>query len=476
MRADVTGAAFGVAPRWMTLLGATEQGARDYVPEVEGALPAELRGSLYRNGPGRFERGGYRIKHLLDGDGLVQRLSFGDAGVRYQNAFVRTEKFITEEATGKRSQATWTTRKSDAWWDNLGGGIERSQAGITIYPIHRRLLARDEYGPSYTINPETLATGEQLPPGDMTVTYKAHSRIDPETGDWIVAGAKYRRTMQLHAEIYDRDFKLKRHIEVESPRSVYFHDFLATKRFIIFVLHPCSLSPFGFLLGLKSFTDSLVWRGEQGNLIALVPRDGGAPRFFEAQSAYVWHGLNAFEDGENVTIDFVGFNEPDHFIGRDAFFSNIMQGRMGRAQAAGKIRRYRINLAANALAEEIVDAGNHEFPMIHWRDAMVRQRIGYFSFGGLGVFNSGLKRFDYETGEARVFDFGAETHVGEPVFAPKPSGAPGDGWLITQCLDGRSERSFFAVFDAAAPDAGPLAKIWLHHAVPISFHGAWLGA
>lgn len=459
----------------MTLLGATEEGGRDYVPEIEGAVPAGLRGSLYRNGPGRFERGGYRIRHLLDGDGLVQRLSFTDAGVRYQNAFVRTEKFVAEELAGKRLQATWTTRKSDAFWENFGGGISNSQAGITIYPINRRLLARDEYGASYAIDPETLATGELLPPRDMNAAYKAHSRIDPESGEWIVAGAKFGRTMQLCAEIYDRDFKLKRQISVESPRVAYFHDFLATKRFIIFVLHPCFFSPFGFLLGLESFTDSLTWRPEAGNIIALVPRDGSEPRYFDARSAYMWHGLNAYEDGENVVVDFVGFDEPDHFIGRDALFCNVMQGRMGRAQAHGKICRYRIDLAASKLNEDIVDDANHEFPMIHWRDAMTRQRIGYFTVGGLGVFNSGVKRLDYETGQARAFDFGADTHVGEPVFAPKPNGASGEGWLLTQCLDGRTERTFFAVFDAAAPDDGPLAKIWLSHPVPISFHGSWLG-
>lgn len=460
----------------MTLLGATQEGGRDYVPEIEGALPAGLRGSLYRNGPGRFDRGGYRIKHLLDGDGLIQRLSITDAGVRYQNAFVQTEKFIAEEASGKRQQATWTTRKSDAWYQNLGGAIEGSQAGITIYPINGKLLARDEFGPSYVIDPETLATGAHAPPLDMSTTYKAHSRIDPETGEWIVAGAQYGRTMHLNAAIYDRQFNETRKMSVEAPRSVYFHDFVATKRFIIFILHPCLVSPFPFLLGLKSFTDSLTWRAEAGNIVALVPRDGSAaPHYFEAPSTYVWHFLNAFEDGENVTVDFVGFDEPDHFIGRDAFFNTIMQGRMGRAQAHGKIRRYSIDLQGNRLNEEIIDHGNHEFPMIHWRGAMARQRIGYFTCGGLGVFNSGVKRFDYETGQSREFDFGADTHVGEPVFAEKPGGAAGEGWLISECVDGRSERTFFAVFDATAPDDGPLAKTWLNHVAPISFHGAWRG-
>jgi all-trans-8'-apo-beta-carotenal 15,15'-oxygenase len=66
--------------------------------------------------------------------------------------------------------------------------------------------------------------------------------------------------------------------------------------------------------------------------------------------------------------------------------------------------------------------------------------------------------------------------VGEPVFAAKPGGGIDQGWLITQCLDGASDTTFFALFDAEHLAAGPLARIWLDHHVPISFHGAWQAA
>ena len=35
---------------------------------VRGQLPGGLRGVLYRNGPGRMERGGHAYVHLFDGD------------------------------------------------------------------------------------------------------------------------------------------------------------------------------------------------------------------------------------------------------------------------------------------------------------------------------------------------------------------------------------------------------------------------
>jgi len=69
-----------------------------------------------------------------------------------------------------------------------------------------------------------------------------------------------------------------------------------------------------------------------------------------------------------------------------------------------------------------------------------------------------------------------QSEAGEPVFATRPGAEHNDGWLIAQCLDDRSECAFLALFDAAYVDAGPIARISLPHALPISFHGWWRAA
>jgi hypothetical protein len=70
--------------------------------EIEGSLPAELLGgALYRAGPGRFDRGGERYEHVLDGDGYVLKFSFPSAagsGVQVRGRFVETAWFQEEEA------------------------------------------------------------------------------------------------------------------------------------------------------------------------------------------------------------------------------------------------------------------------------------------------------------------------------------------------------------------------------------------
>jgi all-trans-8'-apo-beta-carotenal 15,15'-oxygenase len=42
-----------------------------YNPKVNGKIPTELQGTIYRNGPGLFDRNGSRKLSLLDGDGMV---------------------------------------------------------------------------------------------------------------------------------------------------------------------------------------------------------------------------------------------------------------------------------------------------------------------------------------------------------------------------------------------------------------------
>lgn len=467
-------------PHWMHLLAVSEKGGRNYSPEVEGRVPEAIQGTLYRNGPGLFERGGVRKQGVLDGDGLVQALTFDSAGVRYRNAFVETPKFKAEKAASKYQHATWTTRRPGGPLRNLGGGDLISQAGVTVYPVNGKLIARDETGDSFVLDPTDLSLVETMMAGEpqtaAQVGYKAHSKYDPKTGEWLLVGQEFGPTMQLHMSTYDKAFRLTSSHRFAAPRQVYLHDFMVTEHYFIFVLHPCYISPLSFLTGFKSLTDGMRWKQADGNIVALYPRAGGEPQFFDAPGAFMWHALNAYEVGDEVIADFVGYDDPDHFIGDDPLVKALMEGRTGNAAVPGSVRRYRINPTAGVLKEEIIDGGTHEFPMLDERLALSEHTYGYLAYGGLSAANDGLKRLNLKTGDAQSFRFDGAVQVGEPIFVPKP-GAPFDtGWLIAQCLDGDKGKSFFGIWDAETVDRGPISKIWLSHHAPISFHGAWSAA
>jgi len=466
------------APHWLTLLARSERGGRNYEPHVEGRIPDGLSGSLYRNGPGLFERGKYRKPHLLDGDGLVQRLSFADGKAHYQNEFVRTQKFNAEAAANTYLTPTWSMPAPGGFWNNLGGGNTLAQAGVTVYPFNGKLYAFDEVSPSWTLDPRTLKTEGPRPLGDPAKTFliKAHTKFDPATGDWLLAGLSYGRTMQVHAITHGADGRLKSHQVIESPRQIYLHDFFATDRHFVFALQPMMFTPWMMLAGFSSFIECLSWKREQGNIVMVLPRGGGQPRFFDAPAAYMWHALNAYEMGDTIVADFVGYDAPDHFAPKSAMLYQIMQGKLGDQREPGKLRRYRIDLKRGTCREEIVDNGPHEFPMVDPRVALHPHKIGYMTANGTGVFTNGVKRFDYESGRATHFDFGPKAVAGEPVFAARPGGGQDEGWLISQVHDGASGKVFFAVLDAGNVEAGPLAKVWLEHSMPFGFHGSWKAA
>jgi carotenoid cleavage dioxygenase-like enzyme len=81
---------------------AIAQPAREFsatlLPILSGQIPELLRGSLYRNGPGRLQRGGKRVGHWFDGDGAILAVHFTDAGATGVYRYVQTEGYQHEEA------------------------------------------------------------------------------------------------------------------------------------------------------------------------------------------------------------------------------------------------------------------------------------------------------------------------------------------------------------------------------------------
>ncbi len=71
------------------------------VATLEGRWPGSLTGTLYRNGPGWFDRGGRRYTHWFDGDGLMRAWHIGGGKVTHTARMVATQKFTREQKSGK---------------------------------------------------------------------------------------------------------------------------------------------------------------------------------------------------------------------------------------------------------------------------------------------------------------------------------------------------------------------------------------
>jgi all-trans-8'-apo-beta-carotenal 15,15'-oxygenase len=473
--------------QWLAKLGEGLPEQHDYLAEVEGCLPEGLSGVLYRNGPGLFERGGSRKWTILDGDGMIRATTFAEGRARFRNRFVQTTKYLAETKAGKFLYPTWTT-PAPSPLDNIPAIPSRSQAGVTPVIKGGVLYAFDELGPPWGLDPASLQTEREIdpyegPPGTGPAGYKAHTKTDGATGDWILVGRRGQVSPALHVVVKDPAGRQKRHAVQPSPRaSAYFHDFFWTDPYAVFHLQPALLSPLPMLAGLRTYADSLDWRPEQGSLLFVVDTTGERPPVaVEAPPFWMWHALNAYRAGDAIVADFVGYDAPDHFLGPNAGFRAIMQGRDGLANSPGTLRRRSIDLARKHARLETIAVGHYEFPFLPQQRVGRRHRYGYVAAQAAdqGWFHDGLARIDTDGGKHRAFHFDVGYYVGEPVFAPDrasaadPSTPEDRGWLLAEVFEGRSETGFVAVFDAAHLEDGPVAKVRLRHHLPFSFHGWW---
>jgi all-trans-8'-apo-beta-carotenal 15,15'-oxygenase len=455
-----------------------------YHARLEGRVPEQLRGTLYRNGPGLFDRGGLRKRNLLDGDGMVQSFRFHDGGVHYRNKFVRTAKFLAEEAAGRFLYPSWSTQAPGGFWANfMATGDLTGQAGITVFPWQGRLYAFDECALPYELDRDSLETyGVSrlgLPEG-FTI-YAAHAKTDPCSGDWLHFGVLYGPSPKLHITVFERGGALKTHRAISMPRNVYMHDWFVSERHLVFNFNPVEIAFWSVFLGRKSLVDALSWQPERGNLIMVLDRNlDSPPLFLETGASFMWHSCNAFEKGSEIVADFIGYQNPDHFVGADPVAAAVMVGRRGEYAFPGSLRRYQIDPAARSIREVTLDAGSYEWPRVNELHRCHDYRFVYMIKTRPGDFFWTLVcRVDMRTGRTEQYDFGAGCYLTEPVFVALPgrSYQPDDleepGFLLIEAYDSATRRSFLAILRAERVAAGPFAIVHLEHHVPFSYHGWW---
>lgn len=454
-----------------------------YEANVEGKIPLELAGTLYRNGPGIFQRAGVRKRCILDGDGMVKAFRISSGRVHFQNKFVRTEKFVEESAAGKFIYATWSTQAPGGVMANFLGGRIKSQAGITAVVRNNNLYAFDEFQSPYRLDPGSLETKGFARFGmpDRSKFFSAHSKIDKKTGEWLFFGLEFSLSLTLHIIILDKNDRLKRHKKIGLPRNVYVHDFFVSDRHIIINLPPVELNIIDYLMGRVSVLGSMSWNPAKGNIILVFDRDLNAkPVELETDASWMWHSLNAYEVGEEIVADFVGYENPDHIIGEDPALVAIMSGRKGQYDHAGKIHRYVINPKNKNIKHEILDSGSYEFPYINPQHKCHKYRFGYFAKKcNQDIIFSGIARVDLNNFNSQVYDFGRGYFCSEPVFVPipghrySPLKAQEPGWILTEVYDSGKQKTRLAVFNADRIVDGPLAWADLNQTFPLGFHGFW---
>jgi carotenoid cleavage dioxygenase-like enzyme len=437
---------------------------------VIGELPHGLDGTLFRNGPNpQFAPIDPRQHHWFAGDGMIHAFTLRSGRAGYRNRWVRTDKWTAENAAG-RSLRSGYGGPSDPQAQIPDTGV----ANTNIVWHAGRLLALEEAHLPFELDPATLATrGVQSFDGALEGPFTAHPKIDPVSGELVFFGyaANGKLTPGMTYGTLSPNGQVTRFERFEAPYSSMVHDFAVTERHVLFPVLPLS----GSMQRAEAGQMPYAWEPELGGYIGVLRRDLGVAslRWFRAENCFVFHVLNAWDDGNRIIADVMQYDEPPLFPRADG-------GKPNPAATRARLVRWTLDPDAgtDAFHRTELDHMSGEFPRLDERRAGLRNRFG--TFVGKSHDDAGLDNIvwlDLVSGQRTAFTLPRGDAASEPVFVPRDvKAAEGDGWLLAVIWRGAERRSDLIVLDTGGIDRGPVATVGLAHRVPFGFHGNWVNA
>lgn len=432
--------------------------------EVTGTIPEHLDGRYVRNGPNPPGDPGPQY-HWFLGQGMVHGVRLRDGRAEwYRNRWVRPEG----DDHGPNTNVI----------EHAGRTLAIVESGPTPYELTFDLdtVGRCDFG-------GTLDFGGSQ-------GYTAHPHADPETGELHAISYNWVRGTTVDYTVVGTDGRVRHHAEVETHGMPMIHDCALTPSYVVVYDLPVTFDMGMVTDGVprrnpftpewmvdkaargETVTDPTAplpysWDPDYPARIGLVPRegDGSDVRWFEIDPCYVFHTLNAYENGApdspEVVIDAVR---------HDRMFATDYTG---PNEGPSSLVRFTLDLGSGKAREHRHDEQAQEFPRHDERRSGRRHRYGY-AVGLVGADpGDEVLKHDLVSGTSQSRRLGRRCEAGEFCFVPHPgSDVEDDGVVMGYVFDPDAGRSELRILDAGTLE--DVASVRLPGRVPTGFHGSWL--
>lgn len=455
----------------------TTEWKADDLQVVEGEIPADLDGVYLRNTENPVHPS-LKNYHPFDGDGMIHVVGFRDGKAFYRNRFIRTDGFLAESEAQGPLWAGLAERPSSAVRDDGWGARRRMKdASSTDVVVHRGTALTSFYqcGDLYRLDPYTAQTEAKESWGGafpFEWGVSAHPKVDDRTGEMLFFNYS-KQAPYMHYGVVDGANELVHYVDIPLPGPRLPHDMAFTENYAILNDFPLFWDP----EALKMDAHVARWHRDMPSRFAVIPRRGNTSdiKWFEAESTYVLHFVNAYEDGDEIVLDgfFQGDPEPADNGQGDKWQRAFRFLALDRMQS--RLHRWRLNLVTGTVREEQLSDSITEFGMINGAVAGQKHRYAYAATGKPGWFLfDGLVKHDLHTGLEERYALGDGVYGSETAMAPRVgSNGEDDGYLVTLTTDMNQDASFCLVFDAARVGDGPVAKIKLPERISSGTHSTW---
>lgn len=465
-----------------------------WVEDIDGQIPVELNGTLFRNGPGSLDINGQRFHHPFDGDGMICAFTFTEGQVYFRNRYVRTPGFLAEQAAGKiLYRGVFGTQKPGGPWANAFDLKLKNIANTGVHywgnpgkpGVGDRLLALWEAAEPFRLDPVSLETlGPDSWNGllDAGQPFSAHPRIDPGSPRtqgkrrFINFGVKTGLSSTLSIYEFDEDGSLAQQQHRTIPGFGFLHDFVITENYYVFFQNPVKFNPLPFVLGLKGAGQCLAFDPKGQTQILLIPRDPAQPmETLATESCFVFHHANGFEgtleQADQLIVDSVCYPSfPSVEPGADFLDTDF------ESVPPGQLFRFTADLRAKTVRREALSLRPCEFPSLNPAQVGKDARYYYLGITDRPETNAPLQavlKYDLRSGDRQTWSAAPRGFISEPLFIPHPAGvAEDDGWVT--CLIYNAARHASDLVILSAQSLKEVARIKLRHHVPYGLHGSFV--
>jgi len=415
---------------------------------VTGTIPSELDGRYVRNGANPLTG---ISSHPFFGDGMVHGVRLRDGRAEwYRNRYVRTPFFADPTV--------------DILDPKVMMDMTASKANTHVIGHAGRILALEEGHFPYALDGDLDTVGPLDFAGTLAGSFTAHPKICPVTGELLAFGYSafepYLRYLRVSP---DGELVQTEAITVGGPTMM--HDFNITRNHVVFMDLP---AVFDLEMAIRGEMP-IHWSDTYPARLGVMPRHGtdADVRWYDIDPCYVFHPMNAYEDGDTIVLDVARLSH----VWRDSMMDF----------PSPELWRWTIDTGTGVVREEQIDDRPAEFPRVPDARVGLPHRYGYMmavpddpSYDDPSQQSGALLKYDRNTGARSEIDLGRGCLPGEPVFAAADgASAEDDGYLMTFVYDAATDASRFVVFDAATMDDVPVASIDLPR-IPFGFHGSWI--
>jgi beta,beta-carotene 9',10'-dioxygenase len=458
----------------------TEEVRVDALP-VSGEVPAWLRGGLVRVTPAQMDFDKRSVSHWFDGMAMLNRFGFaGDGSVSYASRFLDTDARRAALASGGAAISGFATDPCRSLFQRVQSLFSpelTDNANVNLARLGDEHIAMTETPIPVRFDAETLATlGHDEGAagfGQITTAHPHHGVGGDGVAELVNFAAHLgaKSEYRIYARRSSTESRVLATMAVREPS--YMHSFALTPRFVLLLENPLVVNPLRLATSGKAFIHNYKWKPELGVRIHAFDRETGAlHQTWTADPFFVFHTINAFEDGDDLVVDLCAH--------QDASIIELLELerlRSGSGHATLGARPLRLTLAAGsdvASARELADV-DLELPRIAYRTRNgLPYRYAYGGSAGDAPFLKRLVKIDVSDGSFVVWDQ-PNAWAGEPVFVPRPGGVEeDDGVVLSVVLDADAGSSFLLVLDAATFEE--VARAEAPHHVPFGFHGQFFSA